>query len=371
MTRSGMTATNRDPLVDNVRFILVTFVVVGHFLTTFRAAPQMNYLYVWIYTFHMPAFVYLSGLMVTSYTVTAEQGRKTFTTLIVPLVTFTGLFQLFGTLTGKSTPSDGGWGDPFWLLWFITALTIWRMMLPVIGATRVPLLVTFVTVPVVLVVTELTGLFSLDRVVTLLPFFVAGCVTNHVLLQKTRSRVAKVTAGVAFAISVPVTFWVSELPTRFTMYTDPVNAWGDIPTMFGLYAAAALLTFVVITVTPAGRSKMTVWGGRTMYVYLLHGFIVQLFRGTTLSEQMNNPAGWVGIVITGILVTIILSSTVVNKIFKPLVEPNVTKLLPQLNAKGNIERVTPHKEAKKREGFVNWFQRTKNHPQHQREEGEV
>ena len=45
---------------DNIRFILIICVVFGHFLEMIPGAMSL-YLYRIIYSFHMPAFIFISG----------------------------------------------------------------------------------------------------------------------------------------------------------------------------------------------------------------------------------------------------------------------------------------------------------------------
>ncbi|EAH1852013.1 acyltransferase, partial [Listeria monocytogenes] len=55
MTQSAL---KRESYFDNAKFILIFLVVFGHFLQTFIADyAGVRVLYIYIYTFHMPAFV--------------------------------------------------------------------------------------------------------------------------------------------------------------------------------------------------------------------------------------------------------------------------------------------------------------------------
>ncbi|MEM5595768.1 acyltransferase family protein [Niallia circulans] len=54
----------RDYYFDNAKFILIFFVVFGHFIQSFINDNQNIYtLYKVIYTFHMPAFILISGFL--------------------------------------------------------------------------------------------------------------------------------------------------------------------------------------------------------------------------------------------------------------------------------------------------------------------
>lgn len=52
---------DRICLIDNLRGILIVLVVFGHAITYYES-PIRDYLYQFIYSFHMPAFAFVSGL---------------------------------------------------------------------------------------------------------------------------------------------------------------------------------------------------------------------------------------------------------------------------------------------------------------------
>lgn len=53
----------RIALWDNLKFLLIIFVVIGHYTQQFRADNEiLQRIYVFIYSFHMPAFIFVTGL---------------------------------------------------------------------------------------------------------------------------------------------------------------------------------------------------------------------------------------------------------------------------------------------------------------------
>ena len=58
-----MSVKTRVALWDNARFALIVLVVIGHLISTVRTDTQLGFgLYAYIYLFHMPAMIALSGL---------------------------------------------------------------------------------------------------------------------------------------------------------------------------------------------------------------------------------------------------------------------------------------------------------------------
>lgn len=70
------------------------------------------------------------------------------------------------------------------------------------------------------------------------------------------------------------------------------------------------------------------WGTRTLYVYLLHGLIVQLLRGTGVVDWFGEfgSAGVLMLIGLGIAVTLVLSMSWVTKVFWPVIEPKLPVL---------------------------------------------
>jgi fucose 4-O-acetylase-like acetyltransferase len=122
-----------------------------------------NYLYAWIYMFHMPAFVLLAGIMTDGRQIGGKEVSGMVRALLLPYVVFQLLYMGFYTVVGK----DIEWNveqfiSPMYLLWFLPALFIWRWLAPFL--IRLPL-----SLPIAIVVSLLAGMtdtlgatFSLD-----------------------------------------------------------------------------------------------------------------------------------------------------------------------------------------------------------------
>jgi fucose 4-O-acetylase-like acetyltransferase len=319
----------RDALIDNARFVLIVLVVLGHFLTTMRTWPATDILYSWIYMFHMPAFAFLAGLVLNAEAVSARQGGRIVTGLLAPLVSFTLVYQAFGTLIGEPVPTDTGLMVPYWVLWFLVALTIWRLLVPVLRSLRWPVATTLVVATVLALVADLPPEWSIDRVIVLLPFFTAGLVLNRTRLQVLRSRTSRLVGVGVLVVSAPVSVWVAQLPDDFRFFSDAVESMSDVPAFLGMYAIAAAMTAAVLALTPSSRSAITTWGARTIYVYLLHGLFVRGFRAVDAAEVLMTPIGFVVVLAASIGLAIFLSSDLVVRRTRRLVEPRLTWLLRQ------------------------------------------
>ena len=70
-------------LWDNIKFILIFLVVLGHF-ADFHTATSLNMrrLFFYIYIFHMPLFIFISGLF-SKKTINEKKYKKIFEYLIL------------------------------------------------------------------------------------------------------------------------------------------------------------------------------------------------------------------------------------------------------------------------------------------------
>lgn len=321
------TAGRRSPVIDNARFVLIGLVVLGHLLTTMRAQPTVGTVYTWVYMFHMPAFVFLAGLVVRGDAVGPPQGSRIASGLLAPLVIFGALYAAASWAFGFDGPATDSLMDPYWILWFLVALAMWRLSVPVLRALRWPITTTVLLAAVLVLLTDLPPILSLDRFIVLLPFFTAGLVLEPSQLERIRTVPGRLTALAILAVSTLLVRSVSVLPSGFLSFADRVDTSGrELPELgahLAMYGIAAAMIAAVLALVPGGRGRIAVWGSRSMYVYLLHGFVVLAFRASPLDAWTVGPLGWVLLVLMSFALAAILASDRCVRLARPLVEPDI------------------------------------------------
>lgn len=83
----------RNYLFDNLKFLLIVLVVFGHSLEEISLAQDYAIIRAWIYSFHMPAFVFISGYFSKSVR-RGEGARKTIINCAIPYFIFNTIFAL-------------------------------------------------------------------------------------------------------------------------------------------------------------------------------------------------------------------------------------------------------------------------------------
>ena len=99
-----------------------------------------------------------------------------------------------------------------------------------------------------------------------------------------------------------------------------------------MIAVAALLAFAFLILVPRRRTFFTDLGQATLYIYLLHSFVLYPFRETGILSG-DVPLWYLPAMIAfAIVATFLLASRPVQRVFRPLVEPNPRWLLRRVSA---------------------------------------
>ncbi|WP_167046391.1 acyltransferase family protein [Salinibacterium sp. ZJ454] len=329
--------TRRVPVWDNARFLCVTLVVIGHGIQRQTADSDAALtLYLFIYAWHMPAFAVISGYFSKPGPPTARQMKRVITDILLPYMIMEAIWSLVQFLVegqGNLNPTR-----PSWTLWFLLALGIFRLVLPYLALLRWPLLWAVIISVGVGYLENVDTTFSLSRALGILPFFVLGWKLNEWGLVDRWRGLVRYDWGVRAAatgvlLAFAIVLWVNidlwrEIDLRFWFFYDrSYNDLGDVAWWSGLVRLALLGLAVVLSaaffvLVPRRHTWMTGFGQATMYVYLLHSFVLYPIRETGVLRDEASSATWLlGMVLAGIAISIALSSPLVRRVFHPLIEP--------------------------------------------------
>src|SRR4051794_27918347 len=192
---------------------LVLLVVVGHSWTLLPHSVLNDHLYDFLYAWHVPAFVFVTGYLSRSFTYAPQRLWQLVRTVVVPYVVFECALALFRIYIGGEKLEDL-FRDPHWPMWYLSALFFWRLLTPVF--TRVSRLSTVLAVAVAVATSLVAGLYAGDtldlaRVLGLLPFFVLGLTSTPERLERLRQPRARNLALLFFLVVAVASTWTDSL----------------------------------------------------------------------------------------------------------------------------------------------------------------
>lgn len=318
----------REPIIDNAKFFLIFFVILGHLIQPFTTNLQaIDVIYQWIYLFHMPVFIFLSGLFAKGLS-DRDSLAKLCKRLLIPYIIFHALYTVYYIVLGIE-----GWGltllNPRWSLWFLLSLFCWNLLLIVFKRIPKGLSITLsIVIGVAIGYVEGIGqTLSLARTFAFFPFFLLGywLTAEHILLLK--EKVTKTVAVSFLGLVALAIYLLPSFSSNWLLASSAYEALGS-PQMgglirIGIYLVSTLMAISVLTLIPRGQFTFTKIGEKTLYIYLLHGVFIHFFRETSLLK-IDNPIDLVGLVIIGLVIVIILSSRPVMIFSQPLIEGRAT-----------------------------------------------
>lgn len=332
-------STERVAFFDNTRFIAIVLVVWGHSLTrTIGDSGLSATVYLWLYAFHVPLFVALAGYFAHSTPPDRHRMQRIFTDLVLPYLLLETLWSIVWMVQRGQFHYDPL--RPSWTLWFLLSLIAWRILLPYLLTLRWPLAVS-------VVVSVASGYFAVDqtlslaRTLGLLPFFVLGSLlASRGSLRRLsdpsipRHWLGTVLALVVIAGTLALSWLFSDALIDsgarwlFTYDRPYVEAglpqwWAGVGRL-GTLGLAAALCLAVLWLVPRATTWFTRYGQATLYVYLLHSFVLAPLRGSGI---LAGDFPWWGVVLTlvgSVVLTVLLSTKPVRQLTGPLIQPGAS-----------------------------------------------
>ncbi|WP_234031296.1 acyltransferase family protein [Mycetocola zhujimingii] len=334
---TGSIPKPRVPFWDNARFACIVLVVMGHGIQRLiYDSDAALTVYLLIYAFHMPAFAIVSGYFTKSSPPGAREMKRLITDILVPYVIFETVWTLVQFLVeGKQELNPT---QPSWTLWFLLALGIFRLVLPYLALLRWPLAWALIISVGVGYLDNVDSTFSLARTLGILPFFVLGWQLHRWKLVERWRVVDRQTWLIRGAAIVLFAAWIAVLVSfidlwrkidlRFWFFYDDSYAglgeaqWWGGAVRLGLIVLATLLSAAFFVLLPRRETWMTQFGRYTMYVYLLHSFVLYPLRESGVLRHELLPDVWlVAMIIFAVVISVVLASAPVRRFFRPVIEP--------------------------------------------------
>lgn len=283
-------SSERSAFFDNIKGLLMILVVAGHvMLPVQNDHAVLSTVFDCIYTFHMPLFIFVSGLFAKG----AWRDGRLNVNRIISFVVLGLIFQVAYRVTS-------GLALPGHLLmfnsapWYLIAMAWWYLTAPVLSRLGAPVgMAASLIAALVSGCCDLSdGFLALGRTLSFLPCFAAGYYATTEQVERVATSPwlwICVSAGAAIIctrIANPDAFsWFM----RMTYGDNPYLAGQLLPGMAQKLVAlgvATVLSLGLLRIIPRDQGILTVLGARTLQVYVLHRIIRGVLKFCTPFYQL-------------------------------------------------------------------------------------
>ncbi len=301
---------------DNVKALLIFLVVFGHMTTDYVSDSHLvRWTTLWIYTFHMPAFIFLSGLVHKQY-ITEEraslgikgESRMRWDKCL-------GFFlcgyclKLFLQFTRTLMGQNPLWhtieepGIP-WYLFVMAEYELFFFLMRRIDAKAKPWMMisgAFALSAAVGYFPAINDTFCLSRMINFLPIYMLGYYLDmkkfDAFIEKKKYKISGAIVIVITLVACRLLPWGGySLRKWFTgrrSYDFLSDFFGSAAVTYGwlirlgIWAVAILITLSVIAVIPdRDLGPVTTMGSRTLNVYFWHRPLCYLFRNWAVLPKL-------------------------------------------------------------------------------------
>jgi len=261
----------RDKRMDSVKYWLIVLVITGHVVQCFKVIPECELIWIWIYLFHMPLFIFVSGYF------SQKKSRRALKTSIWKLAEPLIIYQIIGLIFIVHSFTLIDIITPCWVLWYLLGLIYWRLMLQIIPdkVLNKPKLILSVTICISILAGFLpfNDILSIQKTLSFLPFFFLGYYMRdkNLFLPKIYKPLCLLFLILSFAIPLFYSQYLGSLTHdgSYVCYYDAIRRL----IVFGLSIPMSL-AFINVCIN---RPWIARQGQLTMQYYIYHALVLYPF----------------------------------------------------------------------------------------------
>ena len=287
MEESMMNSASRLYKYDNAKAALIMLVVIGHLSEAFTGQSSFcKSIFMAIYTFHMPAFFFVSGLFcrgrMRSFN---ELWSKTAPFLLLCLVC--NFLRFLSKYIYDRSVSFQIFRVPN-VSWYLFALFVLFMLTYAVRNLH-PGYVLAVSVLISMIIgydNSIGSMLAIYRIAAFFPFFYLGSVFDARKLEAVcRRKELKVAAIAVLMVFLGICYKFPSQVYQFRKLVTGANSYYKMPFEVGLFSWSLRLGYYIVVililaaflcVIPSKRIPVfSLVGTRTLPIYILHLFIVE------------------------------------------------------------------------------------------------
>lgn len=322
---------NRIYYWDNMKSFLIFLVVVGHIVVP--AGKISSLLHSIIYFFHMPAFVFVSGVFSKNFLKKSAEGR------LRKLAGFAVLFVLFQLMIWVEKMILIGHYYSLKILtvdlapWYLLSMISWLLLVLLISrVNHITGVILALLICVFLPMLDgINNLFAMNRTIGFLPFFVSGYYFEYMKKELIKKHIVVIICTI-FVCTLAM-IGISELREM----NGVIHAIGS----YRLFESNHMLAFLkkmiwlamaysiiglIIVVCPKKKYWFSYIGKGTISIYVFHRLIALAIEHNHFCDIFNNEFIYIltGVLISFVLV-LVLGIDIFVKPFRLIMDLNIIK----------------------------------------------
>ncbi len=324
---------DRDIKLSNMKGLLIFLVVFGHLVSPYQ--EKFNGLYLFVYSFHIPLFVLVSG-----YFAKRANFQKICNFVLLYLI-FQFLYKFYVILVNPRRDFELTYDQPYYHLWYLTSMAAWYFIAVIVNKLKLNNRNKIILIICCFVVGTLSrgvtphlagwlkdyGIyfeshsFSYQRTLTFLPFFMIGMFLSKEGMEKLYNSLkgrkllpTLVMLGVfAYFVVADCKNYENILKGSYGFDEMKGNAILKIGQISFLYVIAIVMCYIVLNLVSSKMCFITKWGENTLPVFLFHRFITKIIKNIDYLYDVNKYVLLALIIMMDVLIISILSTETFTK----------------------------------------------------------
>lgn len=341
---------------DNIKFVLMFLVVYGHIINPYTGVKMTDYMngtYLFIWSFHMPAFLFISGMFGKKVIDNKRYDKMATFILLYFFVhiakTVADIFTVEGPkLKLFATESVPWYAFIMFVYYMITVVTSRYSKVYVMAASIVLSLIASYDYNIG------NDILMVHRIITFYPFFYAGYILDQEkVLEFTRKKWVKALGALVFVVLIYMVCRHTDAVYQYRGFLSGRNTYNKLivrdllveglhigPAPIHKYAVGCLIklmyyvvVFILIAalfaIIPERKNVFSSFGGRTLSIYALHyPCIVILFKSLHIDKRIMSIAPEFfkpGLLIIAFVITLICGLPVCHRFVNTCIHPKKIK----------------------------------------------
>ena len=303
--------TGREYYFDNLKFILIFLVVLGHFVElSMNKSNNAKIIWTFLYSFHMPLFVFISGYFAKN-AIKNKNINRSILFFVVYLLMKT-IFLLVDKCCGFNPNLNLSTVNS--VPWYIFAMGSWYLISILIRNINKKYIFIFSIILALIVGFEknIGDTWGLSRIIVFYPFFLLGLyITRDSLMKTVKNRKIRI-LSILYLIVLILIFicFTDKMNLLKPIFLGKIsyNALNNSIEPYGVmiracwYVVSAMTGIAIMSLVPKGETIVSTLGQRTISVYFYHAIIFRICTKLEISFRVYEE------ILLAIIVVLIFST---------------------------------------------------------------